>query len=153
MARQTGIPPLFLLVLVAAAMALADRLLGQFELAWRLRMPLAVVTGACGLVVGALALLPFRRARTTVDPRRPERASTLVTGGIYAVSRNPMYLAMLLALIAWGLWLGNALALVVAPPAFVLYLNRRQIGPEERALESAFGEEYVRYRRAVRRWL
>jgi protein-S-isoprenylcysteine O-methyltransferase Ste14 len=60
---------------------------------------------------------------------------------------------MLLALIAWGLWLGNALALVVAPPAFVLYLNRRQIGPEERALESAFGEEYVRYRRAVRRWL
>jgi protein-S-isoprenylcysteine O-methyltransferase Ste14 len=113
----------------------------------------ASIVGACGLVVGVLALLPFGRLRTTVDPRHPERASRLVTDGVYRVSRNPMYLAMLLGLVAWGLWLGRAPALLLGPAFFVAYLNRRQIPPEERALAATFGEEYERYRRTVRRWL
>jgi protein-S-isoprenylcysteine O-methyltransferase Ste14 len=64
-----------------------------------------------------------------------------------------MYLAMLLVLVAWGLWLGQAAALLLGPVFFVAYLNRRQIEPEERALAAAFGDEYQRYRRTVRRWL
>ena len=153
MTRSTGIPPLALFALTAAAMWLADRFMPPSELAWPFRTPLAAVIGTCGLVVGVLALLPFRRARTTVDPRRPERASRLVTGGIYRWSRNPMYLAMLLGLVSWGLWLGHAAILLAGPIFFAVYVDRRQIRPEESALAAQFGEDYERYRRAVRRWL
>ena len=153
MARETGIPPLALLALVAAAMWLMHRWLPRVGPAWPSLAAVASIVGACGLVVGVLALLPFGRLRTTVDPRHPERASRLVTDGVYRVSRNPMYLAMLLGLVAWGLWLGRAPALLLGPAFFVAYLNRRQIPPEERALAAAFGDEYERYRRKVRRWL
>ena len=61
-------------------------------------------------------------------------------------------LALLLALLAWGLWLGNLPALALLP-AFVLVLNRLQIQPEERALARLFGAEYEAYCRQVRRWL
>jgi protein-S-isoprenylcysteine O-methyltransferase Ste14 len=153
MARETGIPPLALLALVATAMWLVDRLVPPIGPEWPSLAVPALAVGACGLVVGALALLPFVRWRTTVDPRHPERASRLVTHGIFRASRNPMYLAMLLGLIAWGLWLGHAPALLAGPAFFVAYLNRRQIPPEERALAAMFGEDYERYRREVRRWL
>jgi len=153
MTRATGIPPLALVALVAAAMWLMDRWLPPVGPAWPSLATAASIVGACGLLVGVLALLPFHRLRTTVDPRHPERASRLVTDGVYRVSRNPMYLAMLLGLVAWGLWLGRAPALLLGPAFFVAYLNRRQILPEERALAAAFGEEYERYRRTVRRWL
>lgn len=75
------------------------------------------LAAACGLagVVSALAgLQAFRRARTTVNPLTPARASTLVSSGIYRHTRNPMYLSMLLVLAGWGVWLGNALALADA---------------------------------------
>lgn len=149
---RTGIPPLALMALLAAAMWLAARWLPQLGLYLPYRQALAGSVGAVGVVIGLLAVVPFRRLRTTLDPRYPGRASTLVVGGIYAVSRNPMYVAMLFGLVAWGLYLANAAALAVAPPCFVLYLNRRQIEPEERALAATFGEEYERYRQRVPRW-
>ena len=133
-------------------MWLAARLLPQLGLDLPFRLALAGSVGAVGLAIGLLAVAPFLRSRTTLDPRCPERVSALVTDGIYAVSRNPMYVAMLLALVAWGLYLDNGAALAVAPPCFVLYLNRWQIEPEERALAAAFGDRYERYRRRVRRW-
>jgi len=106
---------------------------------------------AAGLV-GLASVGHFRRAGTTVNPLSPERASRLVSGGVYCLSRNPMYLALLLALLAWGAWLGNAIALLVVP-VFVYSMDRLQIAPEERALEALFGEAYMAYRRKVRRWL
>ena len=77
---------------------------------------------------------------------------SLVTGGIYRWTRNPMYLAMLLLLIGWACVVSNWAALAMLP-LFVAYLNRYQIGPEERALQARFGAEFASYRRKVRRWL
>jgi protein-S-isoprenylcysteine O-methyltransferase Ste14 len=114
---------------------------------------ICAATGVAGLVFCALGVLPFRRAGTTVDPRRPERASALITTGIYSVTRNPMYLGMLLVIVAWGLYLANTVGLILAPLAFVLYLNRVQIPREERALAAAFGSDYAGYAGRVRRWL
>jgi protein-S-isoprenylcysteine O-methyltransferase Ste14 len=88
-----------------------------------------------------------------VDPTRPERASALVTTGIYSVTRNPMYVGMLLVLVAWGLFLASAAGLILAPVAFALYLDRVQIPREERALANAFGDGYRAYASRVRRWL
>jgi protein-S-isoprenylcysteine O-methyltransferase Ste14 len=94
----------------------------------------------------------FRRARTTVNPLKPESASSLVASGVYRVSRNPMYVGLCLVLLGWAVMLSNVLAYAIVP-VFVLYMNRFQIGPEEAALERVFGADYVAYRARVRRWL
>ncbi|MFP5406472.1 MAG: methyltransferase family protein, partial [Gammaproteobacteria bacterium] len=86
------------------------------------------------------------------NPTRPGAASSLVLGGPYRFSRNPMYLGVLLVLVGWAVYLSNVLAFVVLP-LFVLYLNRYQIAPEERALSARFGASFDEYRKSVRRWL
>jgi protein-S-isoprenylcysteine O-methyltransferase Ste14 len=150
---RTGIPPLALVGLLAVLMWLAARVFPQAGMLFSGRGLVCAATGVAGLVLCALGVLPFRRAGTTVDPTRPERASALVTTGIYSVSRNPMYLGMLLVIVAWGIYLANAAGLVLAPLAFVLYLDRVQIPREERALATAFGSDYAGYASRVRRWL
>jgi protein-S-isoprenylcysteine O-methyltransferase Ste14 len=107
---------------------------------------------AAGLGVIAVSIVQFRRARTTVNPLKPEAASALVSGGVFRLTRNPMYLGMALVLAAWAAWLGNAAgALLVA--GFVAYINRFQIAPEERALRAHFGDAFGAYARRVRRWI
>jgi len=82
----------------------------------------------------------------------PETASRLVDSGIFRFSRNPMYLALLMALGAWGIFLGNLWGLLLIA-GFVFYMNQFQIKPEERALETTFGPAYINYKSKVRRWL
>ncbi len=108
---------------------------------------------AVGLAFDLAGLRAFLARRTTVNPLRPERASSLVTDGVYRITRNPMYIGMVFLLLAWGLYLADASALVLGPVGYVLYLNRFQIGPEERVLLGLFGDEYRAYMARVRRWL
>ena len=104
-------PPLVWLVCAAAAWLsthyLPARALEMAALRW-LVWPLLL----CGVLLALPALALFVRARTTMHPRAPERSSRLVTGGVYRFSRNPMYLALALLLLAWVLWLGNGVGLV-----------------------------------------
>jgi len=104
------------------------------------------------LVIGAAAITQFRKAKTTINPMTPEASSALVSGGVFRFTRNPMYLAMLFVLAGWACIVSNLAALAMLP-LFVAYLNRFQIGPEERALHARFGAGYQRYRESVRRWL
>jgi protein-S-isoprenylcysteine O-methyltransferase Ste14 len=113
---------------------------------------LAAVLAVLGVTVGVLGVLAFRRAGTTVDPMHPEQASALVVVGIYRITRNPMYLGLALMLLAWCVYLEVWAGLLIVA-LFILYMNRFQIVPEERALESRFGEDFRRYRQSVRRWL
>jgi protein-S-isoprenylcysteine O-methyltransferase Ste14 len=142
----------------AVALGIAVAMWGTSKLAPLLQMPSALRLGAAAaiLLVGigfsAAGVLAFRRARTTVNPMRPETTSSLVSSGIYRVTRNPMYMGLLCVLIAWAIFLSSAWALL-GPAAFVLYISRFQIAPEERALEKLFGGEYADYRARVRRWL
>lgn len=102
--------------------------------------------------IALTALVQFARERTTIDPKRPEAASRLVTTGAFRWTRNPIYLALLIWLLAWGLSQGNlvSLALIVV---FPLWITRFQIIPEERALAAKFGDKFERYRRRTRRWI
>jgi protein-S-isoprenylcysteine O-methyltransferase Ste14 len=113
------------------------------------------------LLFGVLLLLPgfgllfwsltlFLRARTSPLPMRP--TTTLVRNGPYRWTRNPMYVAMLCLYAGVALWFDVFWALVLAPAAVVL-VNRLIIRKEERYLEARFGEDYLRYKREVRRWL
>jgi len=105
-----------------------------------------------GVCVALLGVASFRQARTTLNPLKPEKSSALVMSGIYRYTRNPMYLGLLLALLGWAFFLSNALAFLFLP-AFILYMNRFQIAPEERVLASMFGQEFTAYLSKVRRWL
>ena len=107
---------------------------------------------AAGALVGLAGVAAFRKAGTTVNPLSPDASSSLVITGIFTRTRNPMYLALLLVLIGWGLYLANLLSLVVTA-GFVVYMNRFQIQPEECALETQFGDSFIKYRRSVRRWI
>ena len=136
----------------ALLMWLAARLFPFFDFAlpWRELFAALLLIGA--LSIGLAAVYGFHRAKTTVNPLKPEASTALVTGGLYRWTRNPMYLAMLLLLLAWACVVSNWAALAILP-LFVAYLNRFQIGPEERALQARFGAEFESYRRKVRRWL
>lgn len=103
------------------------------------------------ILVFLASFFKFRMAKTTVDPFSPQKASSLVTTGIYRFTRNPMYLGMLLLLLAFGLRLGNAFNVLLAA-GFVSYINKFQIKHEEEALGKLFGREYQMYCKKVRRW-
>lgn len=98
------------------------------------------------------AIVSFARHKTTVNPQSPKAATTLVTSGIYSITRNPMYVGMLILLIAFVLWLG-ALSAVLAVFAFFVMIDRFQIRGEERALIQLFGKPYQDYAARVMRWL
>ncbi|WEK45941.1 MAG: methyltransferase [Candidatus Andeanibacterium colombiense] len=110
--------------------------------------PIALV----GLLLMLIASVQFRSARTTVDPLHPAAARLLVTGGLFRLSRNPIYLGMLVVLLGWAVFLGNPLTLLGAW-LFTLFLGRFQILPEERALRAQFGDELDAYAARVRRWI
>ena len=103
-------------------------------------------------MIGFLAIYSFRVHQTTVNPTKPETSSQVVDSGIYKYSRNPMYLAMLLALVAIACYLQNPLNLLICV-FFVCYITKYQILPEERMLIKLFGKDYVTYKSKVRRWL
>jgi protein-S-isoprenylcysteine O-methyltransferase Ste14 len=120
--------------------------------------PIAVNYLAVGLLClfGVLfviaGVVSFRGAKTTVNPLQPELASTLVTSGVYRFTRNPMYLGFGLMLLAWCVQLESlwSMSLLVV---YVFYLQRFQIQAEENALALLFEEEFIQYKKRVRRWL
>jgi protein-S-isoprenylcysteine O-methyltransferase Ste14 len=149
---ELRIPPLIVALIAGAAMfglyAAAPALSHDFPG----RIPIAAVLILVGIAVAAAGVIEFRRARTTVDPRYPESSTSIVTSGIYRMTRNPMYLGFLLWLIALAAFLANPLTLA-GPIAFVAYMNRFQIRPEERALAARFGPPYESYLARARRWI
>lgn len=116
------------------------------------RVVAAAAIALAGAAVSLSGAMAFRRMKTTVNPFRPERASSLVTSGVYRMTRNPMYVGLLLVLVGWAVLLANLWS-ALGPVVFVAYITRFQIKPEERALSSLFGEEYASYKSRVRRWL
>lgn len=145
-------PPLVGLVVAAAMWVIATSLPSLLPLPASLRLPTAIMLALAGVAVALAGVVSFRRARTTVNPLKPETSTSLVSTGIYRITRNPMYLGMLAVLLAWAAYLPSILALL-GPAAFSLYITRFQIIPEERALHSLFGAAFVEYAQKVRRWL
>ena len=123
--------------------------------------PLSPLSGSSRYVIGSvvplvgglimpLVLRRFRRAGTTFDVRKP--ASALITEGPYRFSRNPSYVSLTLLYLGIGILLNNGWILILVAPVFLvmdLWVVRR----EERHLEAKFGEEFLRYKATVRRWL
>ncbi|MEP2056407.1 MAG: isoprenylcysteine carboxylmethyltransferase family protein [Maribacter litoralis] len=148
---ELKVPPVLVFLCFGLMMYLLAEFLpiGYFDFYGR--MLLAKILVGAGIIIVMLALIQFKMSKTTVDPTKPDKASNLVVGGIYKFSRNPMYLAMLLLLLALGIFLGNAFNTLVAA-GFVAYMNRFQIIPEEQILLNKFGRTFKDYCILTRRW-
>lgn len=149
---ELKIPPPVVALLFALLMWLVSSLGGATGIPFGYRLGIAIVVASLGVVIGFSAMAAFVRNKTTMNPTRPGATSALVTNGVFRWTRNPMYLSLVLYLLAWAVYLSNWLALLLLP-LFVLYMDRFQIKPEERALSVLFGPEYASYQSRVRRWL
>ncbi|MDT0540035.1 isoprenylcysteine carboxylmethyltransferase family protein [Croceitalea sp. P059] len=143
-------PPLVMGFFAGLMYVLATFLpVGKFDFFGREVLKYIMWTSAFFLLL--ISFLQFYLAKTTTNPINPTKAKKLVINGIYSYTRNPMYLAMLLFLIGFGLKLGNAFNAITAA-GFVYFMNHFQIKREEQALEDLFGKNYKLYCKAVRRW-
>jgi len=144
-------PPIILIFFIGIVQGIDafspfDLLLGQSSL-----VVAAALVGA-GILIAVLGVLKFRQHKTTINPHSIDKASALVTGGIYRITRNPMYLGMLLVLIGVVCFSRDAMGLL-AIAGFIVTLNRLQIVPEERALQKMFGDAFDAYCARTRRWI
>lgn len=146
------IPPPLVFLITAGIMWCISYFLEIGTYAVPFRRPIFYLLTLCAMAITFLAIYGFKSVKTTVDPLKPEKASQLVTEGIYTLSRNPMYLALLILLTAWAIFLNSPLSLLVII-FFVWFLTEFQIKPEEEALTEKFGEAYTSYVSRVRRWL
>lgn len=119
--------------------------------------PVILKSIAIGLFIVSSMLLgssgwAFKKAHTTVNPLTPEKTSTLVKSGIYAYSRNPMYLGFIGFLMITACLLSNVFTLLLLP-LYIITINKRFIEPEEKALSHIFGQQFIDYKNQVRRWI
>lgn len=108
----------------------------------------ALVVAGIALILGAI--VSMARARTTPVPHRQPTA--LVTTGLFALSRNPIYLGDALILMGLALRWGAAAGMILVP-AFIVLITQRFITAEEARLATAFPDEFADYRAKTRRWL
>ena len=149
---ELKIPPVVVWLVVVGAMWLGCRALPVLRFGLPFHLGLALGFGIAGVAVAGAGVVSFRRAGTTVNPLKPDAVSVLVVSGVYRITRNPMYLGMLLVLLGWAIYLGNIVAFLFLP-SFAAYMNRFQIIPEEKMLATMFGADFIAYRNSVRRWL
>lgn len=149
---ETKIPPVAVFIIAALLMWLISSYLPAIELPESIRWFIILSFLLFGAVMGLLGVFSFLRKETTVDPINPEKASSMVDKGVYKISRNPMYLALALVLIALAIYLKSLWSLPVVL-LFMIYMTRFQIFPEERAMIKLFGEQYLDYMDRVRRWI
>ena len=104
-----------------------------------------------GIIIILSAIILFKKYQTTITPLNPSNATKLITDGIYRFSRNPMYLGLSLMLLGISIIL-NLFGGFFLIPLFILYLNLFQIIPEENAMVDLFKDEFLEYKKNVRRW-
>lgn len=143
------LPPVYLLLCILTAVAL------------HYLAPITTIipnpynwSGAAVVLLGVLVIVfpaaAFSGADTTIIPFR--ESSSLVVGGLYKYTRNPMYLGMVITLLGTDILLGSLTPFII-PIVFVIIINKMIISVEERMLEKAFGDEYRNYKKSVRRWI
>ena len=114
------VPPAVQFAFFAFSMWLIDRWLPANHIEFSYQQHLSWLLFIIGVAIGVIAVYRFKQARTTVDPTRPDKASSLVIVGLYRYTRNPMYLAMLVVLLSFVIRLGNLYTVSMAI-AFVLF--------------------------------
>jgi len=151
-ALENKIPPPIITVLFAFVMWCISLFTPALEVNVTAREIISLVILLLGVFFCIAGIVSFRAAKTTINPLKPEEATSLVSNGIYKITRNPMYVGFVLGLIAWSVYLSSPITFS-GVILFIWYITRFQIIPEERALREIFSPEYSNYQEKVRRWL
>lgn len=149
---ENRIPPPIVLLIALALIYLVSRVDDLITISDALRLNLGMGLLVLGLCIMIAGVISFKRAATTVNPLKPESASSLVSSGVFSYTRNPMYSGMILITIAAVVKSSSVLSLLMVL-GFFLFITRYQIIPEERAMEKLFGNEFTQYQQRVRRWI
>ena len=147
-------PPIVMLISGALSLILSQRGLEfmQQQVADITNLIWPLVFFIAGIAVAILGVKEFVAQQTTVNPLDPNRTTSLVNSGVYQLTRNPMYLGMLIVLLGLGDLLDSFLGFSGALFFFV-YITAFQIKPEETVMLEKFGEPFTQYCQSVRRWL
>ena len=144
--------PVFQVFIALILIALINRYFPAFNYNLPLRGLITATLMLISILVAFFAVYSFSKHRTTVNPTKPENTTVIVNTGIYAYSRNPMYLAMVIFLFSMALFCENIITFLPIP-LFVWFIAKYQIEPEERTLLDSFGDNYSDYLISVRRWI
>ena len=148
--KKRKIIPVVYLLGSLVLMGLLQRFLPLYQY---VQPPLAyagVIFVLLGIVISAVSANLFVKAETGLLPF--EDATTLVTGGLYRFTRNPMYLGMFLMVFGAAFLMGSFGALIPLL-VFMLIIRYNFVAGEERFMEAAFGQQYLDYKSNVRRWI
>lgn len=149
---ELTVPPALVFVFTGLIMWFVDLWIPGFHAEDVIRLSGSFLFVLTGGILGIAGVIQFRKAQTTVHPMDPAKTSTLVTSGVYSLSRNPMYLGLLLMLIGWSCFLMNPVSFIFVF-GFAGFMNRFQIKPEEKFLNLKFGLEFQQYKKRVGRWI
>lgn len=145
------VPPIFGLICALMMLGIA-KFLPPANLLFPGQKIIAALIIVIGLLLDIIAVIQFRKHITTISPFNPEKTVSIVTNGVFAISRNPMYLGMLFIMMGIGILLGNPMNIIILI-GFVAIITIFQIKPEEEILEAKFGHDYLAYCGNVRRWI
>ena len=147
---KTKIPPPIIALMCIAINYLSTHFINPFK------FPNIEIIGVfillAGLVTAFLGYLLFKKYKTTVNPINPEETTSLVTTGIFSITRNPMYLGLFFVICSTVLFFGSWFGIIILI-FFVWYINKFQIIPEEETMKKKFGNKYNEYKKNVRRWI
>ena len=150
---KTKIPPPLVALIVMLLAFLSRDYLDIFYLHPHLQRTLFLLFLVIGVSVIFLATRQFKISKTTVNPLKPETASSLVTSGIFSRTRNPMYLGLTSLLISFSIYFSSVFGIIIYLPLFISYITIFQIIPEEDAMNKLFSNDYKSYCLKVRRWI
>tara|TARA_B110000967_G_C18796399_1_gene515988 strand:- start:763 stop:1218 length:456 start_codon:yes stop_codon:yes gene_type:complete len=150
---KTKIPPPLVALIAMLLTFLSRDYLDIFYLHPHLQRTLFLLFLVIGVSVIFLATRQFKISKTTVNPLKPESASSLVTSGIFSRTRNPMYLGLTSLLISFSIYFSSVFGIIIYLPLFISYITIFQIIPEEDAMNKLFSNDYKSYCLKVRRWI
>ena len=147
---NTKIPPPVVTILFAIMIFYFSDNFPSVDLPFKIYISIFFIS--LGFIVTFSSARNFKKKDTTVNPMKPNETTKLVTDGFFKITRNPMYLGMLLFLLGLSIYNGLIVGLIFLP-LFVGYITYFQIIPEENAMLEIFGEEFKVYMKKVRRWI
>lgn len=149
---DTKIPPPVIALLVVMIMYFSRDSMPPLPIPEMAKWVISSLLFLLGMSCGLFGIWAFKNAKTTLSPAVPSKTFVIVDSGIYGITRNPMYLGIVLCVAAAGIYLKHSGFLFFV--AFTaIYLHFFQIKPEEKQLINKFGKSYEEYCNKVGRWL
>jgi protein-S-isoprenylcysteine O-methyltransferase Ste14 len=144
-------PPLIYVLIFIAAIFIQKRIhIDDALFRLKLTREIGILFLIAAIFFLATSLAKFFKTRNTIILIKP--ASSLQTGGVYAISRNPMYVGLLFVYLGITCFIGNWWNIILLP-LLIFIMQAYVIKSEEKYLERAFGDKFTEYKKRVRRWL